>query len=234
PKSTLTNEVRYGFNKGPALFLTSEQFPSAIYGGLIYGNPVNTFRAQGRYTNTYNFADNASWVHGKHTVSFGLQLQRDYTSPYNDAGITPTYTLGISTANTKGIQAAQLPGASSNDVTAANNLFSNLVGYLTSYTQSFNATSKTSGFVNGATNNRDWHTDDYSIYAQDNFRVLPRLTVTLGVRYEYYTPIQEKNNLALLPVITGNAIDTLRNPNSSLDFAPGGQIVRPDRNNFGP
>jgi len=57
PKPTLTNEVRFGFNLGPALFLTGEQFPSAIYGGLLFSNPVNTFRAQGRYTNTYNFAD---------------------------------------------------------------------------------------------------------------------------------------------------------------------------------
>lgn len=243
PKATLTNEVRYGFNKGPALFLTSEEFPSALYSaaaagglGLLYSNPVNTFRAQGRYTNTYNFADNASWVHGKHNVSFGFQLQRDYTSPYNDAGITPTFTLGISTANTKGIQAAQLPGASSTDVTAANSLLANLAGYLNSYTQTFNVSSKTSGFVNGATNNRDWHVDDYSLYLQDNFRLVPRFTVTLGVRYEYYTQVTEKNGLALLPVLNGSAIDTLRNPNSVLDFAAGGSgaITKPDRNNFAP
>ena len=236
PKPTVTNEVRFGFNLAPGLFLTSEQFPNAIFGGLIYGNPVNTFRAQGRYTNTYNFADNAAWVKGKHNLTFGYQLQRFYTSPYNDAGITPTYTLGMSAANTRTLSAAQIPGASANDVTAANNLLANLAGHITSYAQTFNVTSRTSGFVNGATNARNWNFDNHSLYLQDNFRVLPRLTLNLGVRYDYYTVVKEREGLVLLPVLGGSAIDTLRNPNSTLDFASGGSrpLYNKDRNNFGP
>ena len=37
PKANLTNEVRYGFNLAPALFLTNENFGSAIlqFGGLL-------------------------------------------------------------------------------------------------------------------------------------------------------------------------------------------------------
>src|SRR5262245_8646240 len=92
------------------------------WGGTVFSTPVATFRSQGRYSNTYNFADNANFVKGAHTISFGFQIQKDYTEPYNDAGITPTYSLGISTANTFGLTNAQLPGASSSDLTAANNL----------------------------------------------------------------------------------------------------------------
>jgi hypothetical protein len=232
----MTNEVRFGFNLAPGLFLTSEEFPSAIYGGLIYSNPVNTFRAQGRYTNTYNFADNAAWVKGKHSISFGYQLQRDYTSPYNDAGITPTYTLGMSAANPKTLSASQLPGASTSDVTAANNLLSNLAGQVASYTQTFNVTSRSSGYVNGATNARNWNFESHSWYFQDNYRLRPRLTLNLGVRYDYFTVVKERDGLALLPVLNGSAIDTLRNPNSTLDFASGGSrpLYNSDRNNFGP
>jgi len=73
-------------------------------------------------------------------VSFGFQLQRDFTAPYNDAGITPTFTLGMSAANTKTLAGAQLPGASTTDVTAANNLLANLAGYLTSYSQTTTST----------------------------------------------------------------------------------------------
>jgi hypothetical protein len=239
PTATLTNEVRFGFNFAPALFLTSEQFPNAIFAGapnagLLFSSPVNTFRAQGRYTNTYNFADNAAWVRGKHNITFGFQLQRDYTEPYNDAGITPTYTLGISSANTNGIQGSQLPGASTTDLTQANNLLANLAGYLSSYTQTFNVNSRNSGYVKGATSDRHWKMDNYSFYVQDNFRMLPRLTLNLGLRYEYYSPVTERDGLALLPVVSGSAIGTLLNPNATLDFANGGRLTNSDRNNFAP
>ena len=236
PKPNITNEVRFGFNFGPALFLTNETFPSAIYGGLIYGNPVNTFRAQGRFTNTYNFADNANWVKGKHSLSFGYQLQREYTSPYNDAGITPTLTLGMSPANSKTLSATQIPGASTSDVNAANNLLSNLAGYITSYTQTYNVTSRNSGFVNGATNSRNWNFDTHSFYLQDNFRVMPRLTLNLGVRYEYYSTVKERDGPRAAP---GGQRQRHRHPAESglhagfceRRIAP---AVQHDLNNFGP
>ena len=66
--------------------------------------------AQGRQTNTYPIQDNATWIHNNHQVSFGYQYQRINTTPFNDAGIVPTYTLGISTANTTGLTTADLPG----------------------------------------------------------------------------------------------------------------------------
>jgi hypothetical protein len=243
PKANLTNEVRYGFNLAPALFLTNEKFGSAIFanfvagtGGLIFSNPVNTFRAQGRFTNTYNLADNGSYTRGKHNIQFGYQLQRNYTEPYNDAGITPVYSLAMSSSNPNGLGTAQLPGASSSDITAANNLLSNLVGYVSSYTQTFNVTSRSSGFVNGATNDRHWMVDDHAGYVQDNWRVERRLTLNLGVRYEYYTPVKEQNGLALMPqLVNGSPVATLLS-NATLDFASGsGQsLYKPDRNNFAP
>jgi hypothetical protein len=236
PKPNMTNEVRFGFNLAPALFLTNENFGSSLFGGLVFSNPVNTFRAQGRFTNTYNFADNASYTRGKHSFQFGYQLERAFTEPYNDAGITPTYTLGISSANSFGFSTAQLPGASSSDITAANNLLATLVGFVSSYSQTYNVTGRSSGFVSGATNDRHYMVDDHSAYLQDNWRVHRRLTLNLGVRYEYYTPVKEQNGLVLLPqLINNNPIDTLRS-NATLDFASGSgtPLYHPDRNNFAP
>src|SRR5262249_42609534 len=68
PKPSLTNEVRAGFNRAPALFISTETFPTAIIGTVLFSNPLNTFRSQGRYSNTYNFNDNAAWIRGKHNV----------------------------------------------------------------------------------------------------------------------------------------------------------------------
>ncbi len=238
PTATTTNELRGGFNLTTAPFTTSETFPNAIAGGLIFSNPINTFRAQGRETNTYNFQDNATTVKGKHTLQYGFHFQRLGVAPYNDAGITPTYTLGISTASPYGLNSNQLPGISAADLAGANNLLANVAGLVSASSQTFNVTNRTSGFVNGATNLRNFMQSNWSFYGQDSWKVSPRLSVILGMRYEYYTRVDEKDALFLLPggLTESNARSTLLS-NATYDFA-GGAVGRPwynaDKNNFAP
>jgi hypothetical protein len=244
PTPTMTNEVRAGFNRAPALFISSNAFdtpiilaPVASNTTGLFSNPLNTFRSQGRYTNTYNLSDNAAWLHGKHNVQFGYQMQRIYTQPYNDAGITAQYTLGIGTGNS-GLTNAQLPGASATDLNAANDLLALLHGYVTSDTQTYNATTRTSGFVAGATNQRNWFLGNHALYVTDTWRVTPRLTANLGLRYEYYAPVTEQNGLALLPTLNNNnVVSTLTSATGTLNFAGNGtgrSFYNADRNNFGP
>jgi len=240
PSATFTNELRGGFNLAPARFLTSQDFGNFIIAPptTIVANPVNVFRAQGRDTNTYNYADNASYFRGRHTIQFGFQSQLVRTSPYNDAGITPTYNLGISGNNQNGLVSAQLPGVSAADLTVANNLLATLAGYVTTSTQTFNITDRSSGFVNGATNLRHFSLNQHSFYGQDNWKPTRRLTATLGLRYDYFTVVDERDALALTPVLNnGDYIGALLSPSTTLDFG-GSAVGRPyyhkDKNNFAP
>lgn len=235
---TLTNELRGGFALSPTAFVRGDDVPSLFVGSTIFTNPINSFLRQGRNTNTYSLQDNASWVKGKHEIQFGFQSQFIRTDPYNDAGIVPNYTLGISAANTQGFTTAQLPaGVNAAEVNTANSLFSSLAGMISSATQSFNVTSPTSGFVRGAGEQRILSYDTYAGYVQDRYKFNRRLTFTLGLRYEYWTVLKEKNNLYLLPALeNGNFINTLLNPRAQLDFigVGGRQMYAPDRNNFAP
>jgi hypothetical protein len=236
PTPSFTNEARAGFNLAPGTFVTSEKFGNYILAGMIYSNPVNTFRAQGRDTNTYTQQSNAAYVTGRHNFQFGFQAQQIRTAPFNDAGITPTYTIGIGTGN-PGLTAAQLPGISSTDLAAANLLLASLAGYVTSYSQTFNVKDRTSGFVGGATQLRHFSLDNYALYFQDSWKIHRRFNLTLGVRYDTYTRVDERDALALLPVLRdNNPILTLLS-NSTLDFA-GKAVGRPwynrDLNNFAP
>ncbi len=241
PTPNFTNELRGGFNIAPVIFATSETFGNAIIGIATvnnvaqFGNPLNTFRLQGRNPRTYNLLDNASYIRGKHTFQFGYYSQRVYVENFGEGGITPTITLGIGTGNT-GLTNAQLPGASANDIAAANALLANLAGYYTSYTQTFNVKDRTSGFVKAADSRRNLTFFNYAGYLTDSWKLRPRLTATVGLRYDYFTPVDENDGLALLPVLNGSPLNTLRS-NGTLDFA-GNEVNRPfyksDRNNFAP
>jgi len=236
PTSTITNEFRGGVNLAPAVFDTTETFGDYVTGLPLVTNPQNTFRAQGRYTDTYNLSDNVNWFRGKHNFTFGMSWQNIHADPYNDAGITPTMNLGISTANTKGLTTAQLAGISTADLGTANSLLALTGGFITSYSQTFNVKDRTSGYVNGATNLRRLRLQDWSFYFSDSWKITPRLTATLGTRWEYWSPVTEADSLYLMPVVQGSLQQTMMS-NATLDFA-GNSVGRPyykkDRNNFSP
>lgn len=235
PGPAITNELRGGLNLTPAVFATFNERPEYFVGSLIFSNPVNTFMDQGRYTDTFNLSNTTNWVIGKHNFQFGYQGQFMRTNPFNDAGIVPTYNLGIS-ANQTGLVTAQLPGISAQDLTLANNMLATLAGILNTSTQTFNVTSRDSGFVAGANDNRNYEFDMHGFYVQDNWRVTDRFTLNLGLRYDYFTVVNERDSLALMPVVQGDLLSTIFS-DYTLDFA-GKSVDRPfygaDRNNFAP
>jgi len=66
----------------------------------------------------------------------------------------------------------------------------------------------------------------YNFFVQDDYRVLPNLTLNLGLRYEYGTPIYEKyNRMSDYSLDTGTMIQA----SSSNPY-----LVNPDRRNFAP
>ncbi|MCX6609942.1 MAG: TonB-dependent receptor [Acidobacteria bacterium] len=237
PSATFTNELRGGYNLAPAPFLTSQDFSAPIIAPTLISNPVNTFRAQGRYTDTYNLQNNSTWNKGRHTFQFGYQSQYIRVKSFNDAAITATYGMGISASNPINIDAA-LPGISAADRGTANALLSLHAGFIANSSQTFNVKDRTSGFLPNQANVRNFTNDNYAAYFQDKWKASRRLTINAGIRWDYFTPVDESNGLVLLPVLNGQSpIQALLNPVGTLDFA-GRSVGRPwykkDLNNFAP
>jgi hypothetical protein len=121
--------------------------------------------------------------------------------------------------------ASNLPGVSSTDLATANSLLATLGGYVDGYSQTFNVTSRSSGFVANSPFIRHFLDNSYSFYAQDKWKLLPNLTVTLGLRYQLPGVVDEADSLELSPVLQGTAEQTLLS-NATLNFA-GSSAGRP-------
>jgi hypothetical protein len=238
PTPSLTNELRGGANLSPVHFNTADPLPQFFEtnNSVIWTSPVNEFLPQGRNTNTYAIGDTASFVRGHHTFRFGFNLQLVHIYTYDNGGVVPRYDVGMGTGQ-NGLTGADMPGIGSADLANANLLLASLGGFVDSYSQTFNVTSRTSGFVNGAGLKRNWRYNNYAGFAQDQWKLAPRLTLAMGLRYEYFAPVDEAKGLVLMPALqNNNPVATLLS-NATLDFAGRGTnrpIYRKDLNNFAP
>ncbi len=234
PTASLTNEFRGGGNLAVAPFDVSGTPPASFFTGTIFTNPVNTFLPQGRNVHVYNIQDNANWLHRAHSISFGFQTQQARVAPYNFGGIVPNYALGVFSNNDPyGYGVGDIPGATATDINTANSLLGTLAGLIQSASQSYNITSQTSGFVAGAPSRQHLSFNDYGLYVSDNWKLARRLTATLGLRWDYFPPVTETDNLLIQPqLINNNPVQTLLG-NATLNFQ-GKHLYNSSWHNFAP
>jgi len=222
-------EVRFGWSKSesgkqPVNFsephvedtygITGIERDDRIGGGLN-SHSVNGFTQFGRQTSNPQFQWPTVWnprvnyskLAGNHTVKAGYEYQAINTE-IND--LAPVY--GSSTYNGR---FSATPGLSTN-LNPIINLADFFVGAQSAYEKSNFAI-------------LDYRQRMHFAYLQDDWKVNNRLTLNLGVRYEYATPQWEANNRL------GNFDPTT----GSLVFAKSGSMydrstIRPDRNNWAP
>ncbi len=245
PTGKLQNEVRIGANLAPVRFeVTESAIPTLRYSGQNATLPLTlapaqiNFMPQGRYTNTYQFNDNASLMLGTHALQAGMSYQRIHVNPYNFEGTVPTINgWGFSSAAPAGVQLTgnMFPGGiSAANLASANSMLALLSGTVSSVTRTFQVRDQSSGYVAGIPNNRNYTLNNTAAYIQDNWRWKSNLTIRAGLKWEYYSPVKEDDDLAFLPVLDGRSYqEVLRDPSATVTFADGA-MWKPNRLNFGP
>ncbi|HJZ71496.1 MAG TPA: TonB-dependent receptor [Vicinamibacterales bacterium] len=134
-------------------------------------------RAFTEYLNNYTLQDNVTWTRGRHLMTFGLQAQR-MDADERERTYGSLATFGFSNVQTAGFNAA-----GTLQTTTGNAYASFLLGEL-------NATSVIED-SQVATSGRFY---DYAMWAQDNVKVRPNLTVNLGLRYDIMKPYTEAHD----------------------------------------
>jgi hypothetical protein len=189
----------------------------------------------GYHNPLYNFADTLSWTHGKHAFKFGVDLRfprsDGYTlqpyptvaygnlggsnTPSAFAAFNDSQSLGTTgtPSSTNAAQVVNLFPQGARDVARdLAYMMTNSVGSITMpyWAENFTDTSKgLEGWQDTSTQfNRIRKTvsSDFAIFGKDDFKLSPRLTLNLGVRYEYYSPPYITSGLTSTIVDQGNGL----------------------------
>ncbi len=166
---------------------------TAAPGGLVRANSATNGRGQPYTPYSLSFIDNLSYTRSSHNFRFGGEVRA--VRLYTDRLGGTTYT------------------------------YASLQNYLTATlasVQFVDDLSSPSPFT-GVSGQRFAEQEYYIAYAQDQWQIRPGLTLNYGLRYEYYTPLREKNNgQVLFDIVTG----TLRDPAEA--------AYQTSKNSFGP
>jgi hypothetical protein len=162
-------------------------FPENImYWGSLDGSDRNT------KSPLYTYSDTLSWTQGKHAFKAGGEFRFGSAWSWNDTNIsTPQAQLGAGGVPVANIDNVAIPGLSANNQTTARNLLTDLSGSVAQIQEGFDIRDSKNPIYQGYADGvklkyRDVHSNEFSGFFKDTWKVRPDLTLNLGVHYEWY------------------------------------------------
>lgn len=158
---------------------SSKDFPGVNFGGGA-DLPTNwtSYVGYSQNVNTYTAMDNLQWIHGKHSFTFGADFQ--WLNENESNFDTPSRPLLFNESNIT--TAGYAKGKVNNGKTGAA-----YASFLLGAVDSTSLTIQPFSML-GA------RYKTFSPYAQDDFRVNSKLTLNLGLRWDFYPPYHEVQN----------------------------------------
>jgi hypothetical protein len=174
---------------------------------------------------TYTISDTLNWNHGKHYWRFGGDYRRILQSFESSRNAEGSFVFtGFATSQ-------YAPGSTQPVVNTGYDFADFLLGFPQQTSLQFGASAY------------NFRANSYDFFAQDDWRILPSLSLNLGLRYEYigpYTETQDRiTNLdvgpgfaSATPVVPIGAVLPAGSPTLLTSSNPA--LINPDRNNFAP
>lgn len=207
---TLTSNFTWGFTRQGI-----EQ--SGIVGDVLnvrsYDEPFGISpRAFGRKVPTHNFVEDLTWIKGNHTFQGGVNFRFvendrfDFGNSFSTYSINNGAIIGLGANYYDNVNAylqtitgdPTLQGEADTPIIRAG---MGLMGTITQgfFTYQFDRTGMP--IPRGSPQVRLFGTNEFEFYLQDQWRMTPNFTLTLGLRYSNDTPPWEKNGLQVATTV---------------------------------
>jgi carboxypeptidase family protein/TonB-dependent receptor-like protein len=231
--ATVLNEMRAGWNRNVTDVGSNSSGVPNIYfdpGEVEFGNYAGY--PQIFHEEVFQYADIVSISRGKHNIKIGGSVQRNYENSEFNVG-RPSYEFADSLAFALNQVEFQVAGVDPGTVDPTTN--------------------QSLGQAHLASNIRAWRNVEFGAFVNDDWKVSPRFTLNLGLRYDLYTRHRDKyhhETQFVLPSTGANLTERLYAVNCSVDIAgavgdngqpcDGGfaprkdNLTTGDHNNFGP
>jgi hypothetical protein len=207
--SNIVNELRGGIRWGPGYFGLSDSSGAPTFQGsdgyaidLSNNNDLNltNWHQQNgmnwRSAWSWNIDNTLNWQRGKHILSFGTSLFFGNVWE-NSQTVVPgiTFDMAANDPATALFSQANFPGASTAALGDAQDLFAMLTGRVNSYTSQAVLSESTGVYELLGTRRRAGRMNEYSLFAQDSWRVTPTLTLNGGLRWDLQMPFTPVNDI---------------------------------------
>ncbi len=208
---SLINEFTAGFARFRFFFTFGESNPDfpniEPYNLANISEPVLNIPHTERALTTYQVVDNLSWVRGSHVIRTGVNFRfmqhndsRGLAGGFNLAP-TVTFDSGVrAPAGFTGLPTVGATGINANDSTRLLNSINDLLGIPARITQGFISDPTADAFLpTGNIYNGGIRYKQFNYYAQDEWRVSPKLTLNYGFRWEVNLPATEAAKRVFVP-----------------------------------
>jgi hypothetical protein len=229
----IIDEFRYGFARQYNGF--ERPRTGALVGFNSFTSPYLRSYSSSTNNRTRQVTNNVTYSIGKHIFKFGGQVRivsmgTSADSVTSGQGIYQDTTLARANGNTPPGSIGPSTGIASSDRTTFENLYNDLLGRIDNVNQVYYSDLQKYQAA-GTSRVRDFLTREHGYFFQDDWKVLPNLTVNLGLRWEFFGNPSEVGGFqgTLDQVSKINATSQIANL-----AAVKGRYYNSDWNNFAP
>jgi hypothetical protein len=244
----LSSDFRWGFTRQGLDFTGASTDPGLRLMGV---DNIRNFdnRNASRKLPTQNIVEDLTWISGRHSLQLGANLRNIHNNRFTEQRSYAFYHSNPDWMTTLGRD--MLPaGIAASFRTQYVRAQMALLGTISQVDVTYFVDRDGSVFRQPHIPRREFINNEYEWYLQDQWNLMPHLTLTAGLRYSYFEPPYEKNGFQVRANFDvhewferrrhGGALGIPSNANPLLSFVPAGKANQapsffdPDKNNFAP